>query len=217
MHCRGRSPVPPASGVREVVQGDAYIGYAVRAMDTPLKFLAVSGSLRIASVNSALLRVACTLAPKGIAMTLHQGLHELPLFNPDLEPELIPAVVRWRAAVCACDALVIASPEYAHGISGPMKNALDWLVSGEEFVHKPLALWNAAPRATHAYAALREVVTVMSGRLVEEAFVTVPAGSWMSDAEIAARTEITGPLAGAMAALARACRADQALSASSSS
>jgi NAD(P)H-dependent FMN reductase len=150
-------------------------------------------------------------------MTLHAGLHELPLFNPDLEPELIPAVMRWRAAVGACDALVIASPEYAHGISGPMKNALDWLVSGEEFVHKPLALWNAAPRATHAQAALREVVSVMSARLVEEAFVTVPAGSWMGDAEIAARPEISSPVAAALAALARACRADQALSASSSS
>lgn len=209
--------MPPASGAREVVQGDAYIGYAARTMDSTLNFLAVSGSLRIASVNSALLRVACTLVPEGAAMTLHAGLHELPLFNPELEPELIPAVMRWRAAVGACDALVIASPEYAHGISGPMKNALDWLVSGEEFVHKPLALWNAAPRATHAYAALREVVTVMSGRLVEEAFVTVPAGSWMNDAEIASRPEITGPLATALAALARACRTAQALSASSSS
>ena len=187
-------------------------------MNETLNFLAVSGSLRVASLNSALLRVACGLTPPGVAMALYPGLHELPLFNPDLEPELIPAVRRWREAVGRCDALVIASPEYAHGISGPMKNALDWLVAGEEFVHKPLALWNASPRATHAHAALREVVSVMSAHLVEPAFVTVPVvGARLGEADIAAQPQVTAPVLAALAALAAACRAGQALSASSSS
>ena len=69
------------------------------------------------------------------------------------------------------DGLIIASPEYAHGISGPMKNALDWLVSGVEFPYKPILLINTSPRAFHAQEALREV---LSGNIIEEAGVCIP-------------------------------------------
>lgn len=55
-----------------------------------------------------------------------------------------------------------------------MKNALDWMVSSEAFVHKPVALLNVAPRAVHAQAALRETISVMSAHIVEEASVTLP-------------------------------------------
>jgi chromate reductase, NAD(P)H dehydrogenase (quinone) len=65
------------------------------------------------------------------------------------------------------------SPEYAHGVPGVLKNALDWLVSGEEFVGKPIALFNASPRATHAQASLAEIVTTMAGRIVPEASIAV--------------------------------------------
>ncbi|MGH8137417.1 MAG: NADPH-dependent FMN reductase [Steroidobacteraceae bacterium] len=68
-----------------------------------------------------------------------------------------------------CDGLLIASPEYAHGVPGVLKNALDWLVAGEEFVGKPVALFNASPRASHAQASLTETITTMSGRIISEA------------------------------------------------
>ncbi|MDF5726788.1 MAG: NAD(P)H-dependent oxidoreductase, partial [Rhizonema sp. PD38] len=69
--------------------------------------------------------------------------------------------------------LVISSPEYAHGIPGVLKNALDWLVSGEEFIGKPIALFNASPRAIYATASLTEIVTTMAGRIVPEACLTI--------------------------------------------
>lgn len=67
-----------------------------------------------------------------------------------------------------------ASPESAHGVTGAMKNALDWMVGCEAFVHEPVALLIGSPSATHAQAALREIVTVMSARVVAGASVTLP-------------------------------------------
>lgn len=138
-----------------------------------MRLLAVSGSLRAVSVNSALLRAAARLAPAGITVTWCPGLGELPLFNPDLERDPPVAVQQFRARVAQADALLIASPEYAHGMTGTIKNALDWLVSFEPFVSKPVAVLNASPRAHHADAALREVLTTMSAVIVQAASVSI--------------------------------------------
>lgn len=131
--------------------------------------LALSGSLRRASANTAMLALARTCAPRAMQVTLYRGLGELPLFNPDLEPIEPAAVVHLQSAIASADALLIASPEYAHGVSSAMKNALDWMVSTGVFVGKPVVLWNASPRATHALAALQETLTVMSARMLPEA------------------------------------------------
>ncbi len=134
-----------------------------------MNVLALSGSLRARSINSAFCRVAARLAPKSIDVTVFSGLGELPLFNPDLEASPPDSVRLFRSAILQADALLIASPEYAHGISGVMKNALDWLVSFEGVVRKPVALINTSPRARHAYDALREVLRTMSTDLIEDA------------------------------------------------
>jgi NAD(P)H-dependent FMN reductase len=139
-----------------------------------MKALALSGSLRAASINSAFCRAAALLAPPSLQVTVFSGLGSLPLFNPDLEPLPPHAVESFRSAVALSDALIIASPEYAHGISAVMKNALDWLVSFEGTVHKPIALINASPRAHHAYASVREVLQTMSTTIVADASVTLP-------------------------------------------
>lgn len=123
-----------------------------------MKILAISGSLRQASLNTALLRAVARIAPRGIEVVVYRGLGGLPLFNPDLvTPEPAP-VTALREQIMAADALLIASPEYAHGVTGVIKNALDWMVGNESFVHKPVALLNASSRATHAQAALRETI-----------------------------------------------------------
>ena len=139
-----------------------------------MKILAISGSLRAASINSAFCRAVARLAPADIRVTVFQGLGDLPLFNPDLELRVPGTVQEFRAAVAAADALLVASPEYAHGISGVMKNALDWLVSFEGTVHKPVALVNTSPRARHAYESLHEILRTMSATIIDEACVSVP-------------------------------------------
>ncbi len=173
-----------------------------------MKFLAICGSLRAASHNSALLRAMARLAPAATSIELYRGLGDLPLFNPDIEASDPAPVAALRARIIAADALLIASPEYAHGITGAMKNALDWMVGCEAFVHKPVALLNASPRATHAQASLREIVTMMSAQVVEEASVTVPVlGSGLSEEQIAAHPEISALLRAVLAALRAAVAA----------
>lgn len=176
-----------------------------------IKILAISGSLRRASSNTALLRAATLLAPEGMTITLYSGLGELPHFNPDLEGVEPPAVTDLRRQLRASDGLLIASPEYARGVAGAMKNALDWLVGGEEFVDKPVALLNASQRATRAQAALTETVTTMAARVVAEASVTVPLlGKQLDAAGFAAHPEISSMLRAALAAFARAIEARHA-------
>ncbi len=170
-----------------------------------MKILAISGSLRAASFNSALLRAVARLAPADISVVLYRGLGDLPLFNPDIEASDPLPVADLRTQIMTADALIIASPEYAHGVTGVMKNALDWMVSCEAFVRKPVALLNASPRAVHAQAALRETITVMSGCIIEEASITVPIlGSNLSEDEIVLHPGISSSLLAALAALGAA-------------
>jgi chromate reductase, NAD(P)H dehydrogenase (quinone) len=124
----------------------------------PIRILAISGSLRQVSSNTTLLQAAISLSPADVEMRLYNGLGDLPHFNPDLEPTAPPAVTALQQQIAWCDGLLISSPEYAHGVPGVLKNALDWLVSGFEFIDKPIALFNASPHATHAQAALTEIV-----------------------------------------------------------
>jgi len=139
-----------------------------------MNVLALSGSLRAASINSALLRATSRLAPPAVKVTVFGGLGELPLFNPDREANPPDSVTAFRSAVAGADALLIASPEYAHGVTGTIKNALDWLVSFEPFAYKPVAVLNASPRAHHADDALRETLRTMAAVIVEPACIVIP-------------------------------------------
>jgi len=92
-----------------------------------MRVLAISGSLRTSSINSALLRAAARLAPPEVPISLLSGAGELPLFNPELELLLPSSVVALHARIVAADALLIASPEYAHGVTGTIKNtSIGW-------------------------------------------------------------------------------------------
>jgi chromate reductase, NAD(P)H dehydrogenase (quinone) len=165
----------------------------------PIRILAISGSLRQVSSNTALLHAVIALSPKNVEMKLYGGLGDLPHFNPDLEPTEPSSVTDLRAQVKWSDGLVISSPEYAHGVPGVLKNALDWLVCGEEFVGKPIALFNASPRAIYAQASLTEIVSTMAGRIVPEASITVSLlGKNLDAAGIIADPEISGKLQSAI-------------------
>src|SRR5689334_14007189 len=120
------------------------------------------------------LRALQALAPQGVDVVLHEGVGALPHFNHDVEMSALPTTVAdLRRRVAAAGGLLIACPEYAHGIPGSFKNALDWLVGMPDFPEKPVMLVNTSPRSVHAQAQLREVLATMSARLVPEAEVAV--------------------------------------------
>ena len=179
-------------------------------MDSPRRtfnVLALCGSLRAASINAALLHAAARIAAPEADIEVADWLGRLPLFNPDLENvvddrELPRAVNALRLAVDAADAILIASPEYAHGVSGTIKNTLDWLVSFEPFIHKPVAVINASPRAHHADDALRETLRTMSAGLVgERSFALELLGAHLDEHAMAASPAVAAVVADAIAAL----------------
>ncbi|PXV61373.1 NAD(P)H-dependent FMN reductase [Dyella jiangningensis] len=91
-----------------------------------MNVLGISGSLRQASFNTALLHAAQELAPAGMNIIIHR-LHDLPLFNQDVEEQGDPApVVEFKQAIERADGLLFACPEYNGGITGVLKNAVDW-------------------------------------------------------------------------------------------
>ena len=99
----------------------------------------------------------------------------MPIFNPDLEGETTPrAVSEFAAQIADADGLIISCPEYAHGIPGGLKNALDWLVSREEIPFKPVLLVHASHRGDYALAALSEVLKTMSVALMPGDILRIP-------------------------------------------
>jgi len=169
-----------------------------------LTFVTVCGSLRAKSSNAALLDAVSILAPEGVAVERYDGLGALPAFNPDDDVEPAPAAVSaLRARIASADALVISSPEYAHGVPGALKNALDWLVSGVEIYQKPVALLNPSPGSRFAHPQLVETLRTMSAAVVDEACITLPiAGRRLDAAGIAADAELSAAIRAALDALA---------------
>jgi chromate reductase len=138
-----------------------------------MKIIAICGSLRAQSSNRILLQAAVKLAPKGTDLTIYEGLATLPHFNPDDDEEGTtppPAVAELRSLLAAADGILISSPEYAHGVPGSLKNALDWLVSDGNLVDKPIALICASPvGGQYAQSSLVETLNTMNWRVL---------GSW---------------------------------------
>jgi chromate reductase len=167
--------------------------------------LTVTGSLRAGSSNAALLAAAALLAPVGVTVSPYTALAALPAFNPDLDEEsaAVPAAVaHWRAALAAADGVLISSPEYAHGIPGALKNALDWLVGSGEIVGKPVGLLSASAASRFAHPQLVEVLTVMSAAVVPDATVVLDIPRRGVDAaQLAADPLVASALRAVMAAL----------------
>jgi NAD(P)H-dependent FMN reductase len=170
-------------------------------MTGPARFtvLGLCGSLRAASLNQRMLRAASRVAPPHVVLEIYPSLGRLPLFNPDLEPADPPPVADLRQRIIAADALAIASPEYAHGVSGVIKNALDWMVGNESFVLKRVAVFNASPRALHARAALEETLRTMSAVVVDAACAELPLlGSGLDEDAIVSHPQLAPVLRAAL-------------------
>src|SRR5437868_6883078 len=91
-----------------------------------MRVLAISGSLRAASYNTALLREAARHAPPDMQIELYEGLEALPPYNEDREGDPPAEAVRLRQAIAATDALLISTPEYNGTVPGQLKHAIDW-------------------------------------------------------------------------------------------
>ena len=99
-------------------------------MADAIKVLGISGSLRAGSFNTGLLRAAATVLPPGMQMSIF-ALHDIPLFNADVEAQGNPEpVTAMHQAIAAADGLLFAVPEYNYSISGVLKNAIDWASRG---------------------------------------------------------------------------------------
>lgn len=181
-----------------------------------MRFLAISGSLRSGSANTGLLRAMAGLAPEGVELRLFQGLGALPHYAPGLDgAEPLAPVKAFRAELAAADAVIVCTPEYAHGMPGVLKNGLDWVVSSGEFVDKPTAALSASPSVEggiHAHAWLAQTLGVMSARLVEGASLQVPfVRNKLGPDDTIRDPELEAQLRAAMEALEQAVAARPAL------
>ncbi len=142
-----------------------------------MKIVAISGSLRAASANTALVRAGIASAPAGVDAVFYDGLGDLPHFSPELESDLPDPVQRLRTLIGSADGVLICTPEYAYGIPGSLKNALDWLVFSGELWRKPVAVVSASPSARggeYAHAALALTLSALEAAVVEAASLQIP-------------------------------------------
>ena len=158
-----------------------------------MRLLTLCGSLRAHSSNRAILRAFERLAPAEMSFEHFERMGDLPHFNPDLDDAAVlpQEAAEWRRMVGAADVMLISTPEYAHGLPGSFKNALDWLVSDPAFVGKHVVILSAARGSARAQDSLREVLRTMSAKILEAASISLPLGSSQADVDsILARDDL---------------------------
>ncbi|NCD72232.1 NADPH-dependent FMN reductase [Mucilaginibacter agri] len=140
----------------------------------PLNIMAVSGSLRADSSNTAILKYLQKAVPQH-NFWIYDGLDKLPHFNPALDTDPSPVQVQdLRDLIADADGLIICTPEYAFGVPGSLKNMLDWTVSSGSLVNKPVALITASSVGENAHASLIKTLEVLTARVVDEGTLLIP-------------------------------------------
>lgn len=161
--------------------------------------LTICGSLRDGSANAVLLGRFASLLGTADEVTRSVSTGDVPQFRPDIDAS--DAVVRLRAQIAAADAVVIATPEYAHSLPGSLKNALDWMVGSGELYEKPVAIVaasNAPNRGALGRSALEQTLRAQGSAIVDSRTVlTVDAA--VQDATTAQIAEIVELLRAATA------------------
>ncbi len=144
-----------------------------------MRILAVSGSLQARSSNRAILRTARRVGPPDVEVVDSISVGDVPPFNPDIERGPAPEPVeQLRHQVATADAVLFASPEYAHSLPGSLKNALDWLVGSGELYEKRVAVLCGSPRpdgCTQGRAALEQTLRAQGANVVVSSTVAVVA------------------------------------------
>ena len=133
------------------------------------KILAISGSTRQKSANLDLIHIISALNEESAEIELYHEIDQLPHFNPDLDIEPAPEkVADFRRRLREADAILICTPEYAMGVPGTLKNAIDWTVSSCEFSHKPTALITAGSMGQKGHASLMETLQIIEAQVTDE-------------------------------------------------
>lgn len=132
------------------------------------KILAISGSIRKTSSNLSLIKEICTMSADLWKIEIYEGLSLVPHFNPDNDDDTPPtAVVDFRNKLRQADGILICTPEYALGVPGTLKNAIDWTVSSMEFSKKPVALITAGSSGERAHSALLSTLLIIESKLTK--------------------------------------------------
>jgi chromate reductase len=136
---------------------------------------AIPGSLRAGSSNHKVLKFIGSLLPADISYHIYEGLATIPPFDPGLDDDTPPEpVTALRQAITNAGAVIICTPEYAFGIPGQLKNALDWMVSSASFSGKPTALVTASTGGENAHAALLKVLGAIDCNIMEGGTLLIP-------------------------------------------
>jgi chromate reductase len=126
-----------------------------------LNIIAISGSLKATSANTAILKAITQFCPENVVVEIFEGLDLLPHFNPEISED-IPQVIHFRDKIKEADAVLFSTPEYAFGVPGVLKNALDWLVFSGELNEKPVAAISVSPIITGGDKALASLLLTLS-------------------------------------------------------
>jgi chromate reductase, NAD(P)H dehydrogenase (quinone) len=130
------------------------------------KVLAISGGTRLYSTNLNYIKAVSELAADVFSVEVFEGLMHIPPFNPDDDNDDPPAVINhFRNRLKEADGILICTPEYAMGVPGTLKNAIDWTVSSMEFSQKPVALITASLSGLKGHAALLETLNVIEAKI----------------------------------------------------
>jgi NAD(P)H-dependent FMN reductase len=138
-------------------------------MTGKIKILAISGSTRKASSNLNLINAIAALASKTFTVKIFERLSGLPHFNQDLDNENVPVeVADFRRQIREADGILICTPEYAIGVPGTLKNAIDWTVSSMEFSKKPVALITASLSGEKAHNSLLGTLLIIEAKMTAD-------------------------------------------------
>jgi chromate reductase, NAD(P)H dehydrogenase (quinone) len=136
---------------------------------------AISGSLRAGSSNHTILQHLGQMMPPGIGYAIYDGLGTIPAFDPGLDNDDPPSSVSdLRKRISEADAIIICTPEYAYGVPGALKNALDWTVSSGSFSGKPVALITASTGGENAHEAMIKILGALDAKLSQETTLLIP-------------------------------------------
>jgi chromate reductase, NAD(P)H dehydrogenase (quinone) len=150
-----------------------YIGKSI--MSDKKNIIAISGSTRKASSNHNLIKAIAELSSRNFSVSIFEGLTNLPHFNPDLDHENPPKeVADFRKKLREADGILICTPEYAIGVPGTLKNAIDWTVSSMEFSKKPVALITASLSGEKAHQSLLGTLLIIEAKMTMYTQLLIP-------------------------------------------